>query len=80
MLVIYPEGPKIKKIEISIENEIFERATHRGPIFCGEIETSRLKFSNEIKNFDRDQKFRSRSLGVLLPRPFVAKNPFGKLP
>ena len=29
--------------------------------FCGEIETSRLKFSSEIKNFDRDQKFRSGS-------------------
>ena len=31
-------------------------------LFCGEIETSRLKFSSlEIKNFDRDQKFRSGS-------------------
>ena len=29
--------------------------------FCGEIETSRLKFSSEIENFDRDQKFRSGS-------------------
>ena len=29
--------------------------------FVGEIETSRLKFSSEIKNFDRDQKFRSGS-------------------
>ena len=48
-------------LKISSENEIFERATHRGPIFCGEIETSRLKFSSEIKNFDRDQKFRSGS-------------------
>ena len=54
-------GPKDQKnsrfrsrLKISIENEIFERATHRGPIFCGEIETSRLKFSSEIKNFDRD--------------------------
>ena len=53
-----------KKFEISIENEIFDRATHRGPIFCGEIETSRLKFSSDIKktsieieNFDRDQIF-----------------------
>ena len=53
-----------QRLKISIENEIFERATHRGPIFCGEIETSRLKFSSEIKNFeieirnfDRDQTF-----------------------
>ena len=30
-------------------------------LFCGEIETSRSKFSSEIKNFDRDQKFRSGS-------------------
>ena len=63
-----PRGPKDQKnsrfrsrLKISIENEIFERATHRGPIFCGEIEASRSKFSSEIKNFDRDQKFRSRS-------------------
>ena len=42
------------RLKISIENEIFERATHRGPIFCGEIETSRLKISSEIENFDRD--------------------------
>ena len=63
-----PRGPKDQKnsrfragLKISSENEIFERATHHGPIFCGEIETSRLKFSSEIKNFDRDQKFRSGS-------------------
>ena len=63
-----PRGPKDQKnsrfrsgLKISSENEIFERARHRGPIFCGEIETSRLKFSSEIKNFDRDQKFRSGS-------------------
>ena len=63
-----PRVPKDQKdsrfragLKISSENEIFERATHRGPIFCGEIETSRLKFSSEIKNFDRDQKFRSGS-------------------
>ena len=56
-----PRGPKDQKksrfrsrLKISIENEIFERATHRSPIFCGEIETSRLKCSSEIKNFDRD--------------------------
>ena len=63
-----PRGPKDQKnsrfragVKISSENEIFERATHHGPIFCGEIETSRLKFSSEIKNFDRDQKYRSGS-------------------
>ena len=59
-----PRGPKDQKnsrfrarLKISSENEIFERAVHRGPIFCGEIESSRLKISIEIKNFDRDQKF-----------------------
>ena len=64
---LIPRGPKDQKnsrfrsrLKISIENEIFERATHRGPIFCGEIETSRLKFSSEIKNFDRDWKFQAR--------------------
>ena len=57
----HPRGPKDQKnsrfrsrLKISIENEIFERATHRSPIFVGEIETSRLKFSSEIKFFDRD--------------------------
>ena len=39
-------------------------------LFCGEVETSRLKFSSEIKKFDRDWKFSSkieffRSLGAL---------------
>ena len=45
----FPEGPKIKNIRdfgarLKISSEIFERTTHRGPIFCGEFETSRLKF------------------------------------
>ena len=31
------------RLKISSENEIFERATHHGPTFCGEMETSRLK-------------------------------------
>ena len=51
-----PEAPKIKKksrfrarLKISSENEIFECATHRGPIFCGEFDTLRLKFSSETK-------------------------------
>ena len=68
LIDIIPRGPKDQKnsrfrsgLKISCENEIFERATHCGPIFGGEIETSRLKFSSEIKNFDRDWKFRSRS-------------------
>ena len=42
------------RLNISSEKEIFERATHRGPIFGEEVETSRLKFSSDIKNFDRD--------------------------
>ena len=57
-----PRGPKDQKnsrfrsrLKISIENEIFERATHRGPIFCGGNR------GIEIKNFElKDQKFRSR--------------------
>ena len=51
-----PRGPKDQKnsrfrsrLKISIENEIFERATHRGP-----------NRDIEIKIFERDQKFRSR--------------------
>ena len=75
-----PRGPKDQKnsrfrsrLKISIENEIFERATHRGPIFCGEIETSRLKFSSEIKNFDRDRKI---SIGIKF---FWSLGPLGTL-
>ena len=56
-----PRGPKDQKnsrfrarLRISSENETFERATHRGPIFCGEIEMLRLNISSKINNFDRD--------------------------
>ena len=47
-----------RKFEISSEIEIFEwdwkfRASHPPrPYFCGEFETSRLKFSSGIKKFD----------------------------
>ena len=83
-----PRGPKDQKnsrfrsrLKISIEKWKF-RASHppRPYFFVGEIETSRLKFSSEIKNFDRDQKFRSRSnffdrwaLWVLLRQERVRK-------
>ena len=50
--------------KISIENEIFERATHRGPFFCGGKSRHRdynfragSNISIEIENFDRDQIF-----------------------
>ena len=56
-----PRGPKDQnnsrfrsRLKISIENEIFERANHRSPIFCGGNRDI------EIKIFERDQKFRSR--------------------
>ena len=66
--VLSPRGPKDQnnsrfrsRLKISSENEIF-RASHPPRLyFCGEIETSRLKFSSGIKNIDRDWKFRSRS-------------------
>ena len=53
----FPEGPKIKKIRDfrarlkTFEREWDVRATHRGPIFCGEIETSRMNISSEIEIF-----------------------------
>ena len=67
----YPEGPKIKKysrfrsrLKISIENEIFERATHRGPYVLWGNRDIEIKiferdqtFSIEIENFDRDHIF-----------------------
>ena len=65
-----PRGPKDQKnsrfrsgLKISSENEIFERATHRGPIFVGKSRRrdrnfrARSKISIETKNFDRDQTF-----------------------
>ena len=66
------------RLKISSENYIFERATHRGPIFCEEFETSRLKFSSEIEvsieieNFERDWIFWIVGLsGSDGPRPVV---------
>ena len=60
-----PRGPKDQKnsrfrsrLKISIETEIFERATHRGPIFVGGGGGGNRDI--EIKIFERDQKFRSR--------------------
>ena len=61
-----PRGPKDQK------NRDFERDWKFRPrmefssepptaaLFCGKIETWRLKFSSEIENFDRDWKFRAR--------------------
>ena len=69
-----PRGPKDqKKFEILIENEIFERATHRGPIFgAGNRDI-------EIKSFERDQKFRSR-LKISIEIKFVSSlGPLGKI-
>ena len=50
-----PRGPKDQKnsrfrsrLKISSESEIFERATHRGPIFCGGNRDV------EIEIFERD--------------------------
>ena len=57
----FPSEPKDqKKIEISSENDIFERATHRGPFFVGNSRRrdwyfrARLKISIGIENFERD--------------------------
>ena len=56
-----PKGPKIEKIQdrppglkFSIEIEIFKRATHQNPCFCGEF------WRSGIENFKRDWKFQSR--------------------
>ena len=55
------KGPKIEKIQdrppglkISIEIEIFKRATQRTPIFVGNSEGPGLKISIEIEIFKRD--------------------------
>ena len=51
---------KFKILKFSSEIEIFKRATHQPPIFCGEFWRSRLKFSSEIEIFKRDWKFQAR--------------------
>ena len=63
----FPEGPKDQKnSRFRARLKIFERewnfrASHPPqPYFCGEFETSRLKPSSEIRNFDRDWKLRAR--------------------
>ena len=66
--LLFPEGPKIKTIQ-DFERDWKFRArmkfSSQPPtavlFFCGEIETSRLKFSSlKIKKFDRDWKLRAR--------------------
>ena len=56
--VPFPKGPKIEKIQdhppglkISIEIEIFERATHQTPILVGNSEGPGLNISIEIDVF-----------------------------
>ena len=65
--VIFPEGPKIKKIrdfdrdwKFRSRMKVSSEPPTAALVFVGKS-TSRLKISSEIKNFDRDQKFRSRS-------------------
>ena len=49
-----------KILKFSSQIEIFKRAAHQTPIFCGEFSRSGLKFSSEIEIFKRDWKFQSR--------------------
>ena len=57
----YPEGPKIKKNrdfdrdwKFRLRMKFSSEPPTAALFFVGEIETSRLKFSSGIKNFDRD--------------------------
>ena len=78
--ISFPRGPKDQKksrfrarLKISSENETSSEPPTAALFFCGEFETSRLKFSSEIKNFDRDWKFRARSNFLIVgPSGFVA--------
>ena len=53
-----PKGPNLEKIQASLnfssELEIFKRATHQTPIFCGEFWRSGLKISSDLEIFKRD--------------------------
>ena len=57
---VYPKGPNLEKIqdlEFSSELDIFKRATHQTPIFCGEFWRSGLKISSEIEFSSEIEKF-----------------------
>ena len=43
-----------KILKFSSELEIFKRATHQTPIFCGEFWRSGLKLSSDLEIFKRD--------------------------
>ena len=50
----HPKGPNLEKFKIlkfSGELEIFKRATHQSPIFCGEFWRSGLKISSDLEFF-----------------------------
>ena len=74
---ITQRAQRSKKFEISSESENFERVKFSSELptaiswgnWGGEIETSRLTFSSEIKNFDRDCNFRARVSRFLIVGP-----------
>ena len=50
---------KFKILKFSSELEIFKRATHQTPIFCGEFWRSGLKISSDLEIFKRSWKFQA---------------------
>ena len=50
---------KFKILKFSCELDIFKRATHQTPIFCGEFWRSGLKISSELEIFKRSWKFQA---------------------
>ena len=74
----FPQGQSLKKfkiLKISSEIEIFKRATHQSPIFCGECWRSGLKFSSEIEHFKRDSfSFNLWALRVVLLLRFAVRD------
>ena len=53
-----PKGPNLERnqarLKFSSELEIFKRATHQTPIFCGEFWRLGLKISSDLEIFKRD--------------------------
>ena len=74
-----------KQVRISSEIENFKRATHEGPIYCGEFWRSRLKSSSEIEVFKRWRQIwrvagRGSGSRELLGSPRTSPEVFRRLP
>ena len=65
-------------VRVSIKTEVLRRVLRRGGCYRRRLEGASKAETRPFAEYDPLHVH--PILGVLLPRPFVAKNPFGKLP